>query len=98
MKLAKSVLIAGQKIKVKLVADLQDADGKMLWGVFYADANLICIDQDAPHVGRVFFHECCHAALAYTGANIGLSTEREEQIVTALEYALFDLVAKMKDE
>lgn len=92
MSLPRSVVICGIKIRVQVCRSIVDSDGASLLGCFYRDLRLIQIDENCDNPHQVLFHEAIHAALSYSGANIGLTTDKEEQIVTAIEYGLSGLL------
>lgn len=85
----KSINILGHKISVVIVDHLDDED-QALVGAFNADTKTIFLEKGCEK--SVLFHEVIHAALYLSGNSQGLSNNREESIVLALEHAIFPLI------
>ena len=88
-RMPKSVTVLGHKINIKVVEHLDD-DGQELLGAFNAETKTIFLSKGCDK--SVLLHEVIHAAIYLSGNSEGLSANREEAIVLALEHALFPLL------
>lgn len=86
----RSVMVCGQKVTVRVVAYLED-DAEELLGAFNGETKTIYILKGS-NWKQTLFHECLHAALYFSGAAEGLSLNKEESIVLALEHGLWPLL------
>jgi hypothetical protein len=84
------VIICGQKVKVKVVAYLEDGSEELL-GAFNGESKTIYILKGS-NWKQTLFHESIHAALYFSGAGEGLTISKEESIVLALEHGLWSLL------
>jgi hypothetical protein len=84
------VTVLGTKIQVRIVKTLE-SEGHDLLGSFEPDKLRIFLLK-SENWRTVLFHEIIHAALHLSGAGEGLTFNKEESIVLALEYALFQFV------
>jgi hypothetical protein len=81
------VYVSGKKLRVRVVKYLE-ADGHDLLGAFNSESMTIFL-LSRSNWRSVLFHEMLHAALYISGASEGLTYNKEESIVLALEHAMF---------
>lgn len=84
------ITIMGHKIKVRVVAYLEDESQELL-GAFNGESKTIFLLKGCDW-RSVLLHECCHAVLYFSGASEGLTVTKEESIVLALEHGLLPLI------
>lgn len=84
------VTVCGHKIKVKVIPYLED-DTQELLGAFNGETKTIFLLKGCDW-RSVLLHECCHAILYFSGASAGLTYNKEESIVLALEHGLLPLL------
>jgi hypothetical protein len=84
------ISICGQKVKIRVVAYLEDSNQELL-GAFNAETKTIFLLRGA-NWRQTLLHEICHAVLYFSGASEGLTETKEESIVLALEHGLAPIV------
>ena len=84
------VTVLGHKIKIRVIKNLID-DGDDLLGAFNSE-NMTIFLLKRPNWHHVLFHELLHASIYLSGAGEGMSINKEESIVLALEHAIFPLI------
>lgn len=87
------VMVAGHRIKIKVVKHLVDDADDDLHGAYNGDTKTIYLAKDSDWKSTLW-HEILHCALHLSAASEGLTTTKEEQIVSALEYATGPLLFK----
>jgi hypothetical protein len=87
------VNVLGKRIKVKIVPTLVDDQDNELLGLFCPPEACIYLATDPKHdIMQTFLHELLHAVLFVSGTAKGLTIQKEESIVTALEHGLGQLL------
>jgi hypothetical protein len=86
----RSVTVCGHKLKVKVVAYLED-EAEELLGAFNSETKTIFLLKSADW-RTTLLHECLHACLYFSGSGEGLTLTKEESIVLALEHGLGPLL------
>lgn len=83
----RSVMILGQKIKIKYTSKVLYSGSDELHGAFDADTMTIHISNNSDIQGTIL-HELTHAALWVSGAHALINDKTEEAIVLAIENSL----------
>jgi len=85
--------VLGHKIKVRIRKHLVCEEGDRLLGAFVYDTKTIFLERGCDW-RTVLLHEVIHAILKLSGTSAGLSHDKEESIVEALEHGLSPIVLK----
>lgn len=105
-RLPRSVLVLGQRFKVKGVRDLKLAPGEAVGdtgdeplgvlGVSDLDAQVILIetDQGADGMAETLVHECLHAILGKAGFGLDMSPDVQEAVVKRTAPILLDFIRR----
>jgi hypothetical protein len=93
--LPKSIVILGERFKIKLVDAIGDKDSPdVIHATCDTTKRVIFLNKS---IGQAAFetallHEIIHAILAITGISAPMSESTEETLVSALERALFPII------